>query len=353
IQSEIAKTIADQLQAKLSPNEKNAIERVPTSDISAFDLYAQAKNLVLRVNTTYGKPKEELLQAVDLLNQAVGRDPSFFDAYCQLAFVHDFLYFMGADQTPARLAQAEAAIQAAARLRSDAGETHLARAQNLYWGYRDYDDALAELEIARQSLPNDFRIPRLTAYIQRRKGRWEESTQNLKRAAELNPRDFETLLGIAGNYGLLRRYADQKSALARRLAIFPNDAGTKIDLAGVELDSKADTKPLHQAIDSIRATNPAAVPEIVIPWLNCVVAERDATAAKNALDAHSEKVFLLGFEVPFSPSFGEGLIARMTKDEGKALSAFTLARTEQAKIVKAQPNDSRALCALGLIDAAL
>jgi serine/threonine-protein kinase len=352
IQSEIAKTIADQLQAKLSPNEKSAIERAPTSDIRAFDLYAQANNLVLRANTVYGNPKAELLQAVDLLTQAVARDPSFFDAYCQLAFVHDWLYF-GMDPTPGRLAQAEAAIQMAARLRPDAGETHLARAHNLYWGYRDYDDALAELETARRTLPNDFRIYRLTAYIQRRKGRWEESTQNLKHAAELNPRDIETLLSIAVNYRYLRRYADQKSALARMLAILPNDAGTKVDLAALELDSKADTKPLHQTIDSIRTTNPAAVPEIVIPWLNCALAERDATAAKNALDAHGERVFLLGFEVAFSPSFGEGLIARMTKDEGKARSAFTVARTEQAKIVQAQPNDSRALCALGLIDAAL
>ena len=93
IQSEIAKTIADQLQTKLSPNEKSAIERAPTSDISAFDLYAQANNLVLRANTRIGNPKAESLQAVDLLNQAVGRDPSFFDAYCQLAFAHDAIYF--------------------------------------------------------------------------------------------------------------------------------------------------------------------------------------------------------------------------------------------------------------------
>ena len=101
------------------------------------------------------------MQAVDLLNQAVARDPSFFDAYCQLAYAHDGFISVGnaIDHTPARLALAEAAIQAAARLNPNAGETHLARAQNLYWGYLDYDGALAELEIARQTLPNDFRVP--------------------------------------------------------------------------------------------------------------------------------------------------------------------------------------------------
>src|SRR6516164_5191420 len=185
IQSEIAKTIADQLQAKLSPNEKSAIERAPTSDISAFDLYAQANNLVLRASTSSTVPKADLLQAVDLLNHAVARDPSFFDVYCQLAFIHDWLYF-GMDPTPTRLAQAEAAIKTAARLRPDAGETHLARAQNLYWGYLDYNGALAELEIARQTLPNDFRIPRLMGLIQRRQGLWEESTRDSERAAGRN-----------------------------------------------------------------------------------------------------------------------------------------------------------------------
>src|SRR6266480_3119094 len=90
IQSEIAKTIADQLQAKLSSREENAIERFPTSDISAFDLYARAKNILLRASSS---GKTDLQQAVDLLTQAVARDPSFFDAYCQLAYAHDALYF--------------------------------------------------------------------------------------------------------------------------------------------------------------------------------------------------------------------------------------------------------------------
>ena len=132
---------------------------------------------------------------MDLLNQAVARDPSFFDAYCQLAYAHDDIYNEYVDHTSARLALAEAAIQAAARLRPDAGETHLARAQHLYWGYWDYDGALAELKIARRTLPNDFRIPQMTAYIQNRQGHWEESTRNLERAIELNPRNLETKSG--------------------------------------------------------------------------------------------------------------------------------------------------------------
>src|SRR5881409_1663204 len=204
IQSEIAKTIADQLQAKLSPREENAIQRSPTSDIGAFDLYTRAKNLLLRASSS---GKTDLQQAVDLLNQAVARDPSFFDAYCQLAYAHDALYFYGLDHTSARLALAEAALQAASRLRPDAGETHLARGQNLYWAYGDYDGALAEVEVARQTLPNDARTFDLMGLIQRRQGHWEESTRNLERSVELNPRDIGTMgLGVASNYWFCRRY---------------------------------------------------------------------------------------------------------------------------------------------------
>src|SRR6266542_754856 len=351
IQSEIAKTIADQLQAKLSPREENAIQRSPTSDITAFDLYARAKNLLLTISSS---GKADTLQAIDLLNQAVARDPSFFDAYCQLAYAHGWLYFRGVDHTSARLALAEAALQAASRLRPHAGEPHLARGQNLYWGYLDYDGALAELEVARQTLPNDARIFRWTGLIERRQGHWEESTRNLERAVELNPHDIDLLqLGVASNYSFLRRYAEAKAWLARALAFEPNDADTKVTLAGVDLDWKADTRPLHQMIDSIRGTNPAAPQSIVNDWLICALAERDGTAAKNALIALAENAILFNDNVLFNRAFVEGVIARMTKDDEKARSAFTAARAEQEKIVQAQPNYGPALCVLGLIDAGL
>jgi len=152
IQSEIAKAIADQLQAKLSPNEKKAIEQPPTTDLAAFDLYSRAKSLVLTAGfSATGEP--DLRKAIELLDEAVKRDPSFFDAYCQLARAHGYFYRARGDHTPARLALAEAAVQAATRLRPDADETHLARAQYLYDGRRDYSGALAQLEIARRALP--------------------------------------------------------------------------------------------------------------------------------------------------------------------------------------------------------
>ena len=350
IQSEIAKAIAEQLQAKLSPRDENAIERPPTGDIAAFDLYTRAKTLLLIGISS--AMKANLLQAADLLNQAIARDPSFFRAYCQLAYAHDALYFLGFDHTAARLALAEAAVQAATRLHPDAGETHLARAQNLYWGYLDYNGALAELEVARQTLPNDSRVFELKGLIQRRQGRWEESTQNLERAIDLDPRNFFTLQQIAISYGVLRRYDEETSVLDRALTIQPNDVDTKVALASIEFHSKADTRPLHQTIDSVRATNPAAVPSIADAWLSCALAERDVAAAKNALNAFGE-IPLTDYAVHLNRPLMEGVIARMMKDEGTARVAFMAARAEQEKAVQAQPNYGPSLCVLGLIDAAL
>jgi TolB-like protein/Tfp pilus assembly protein PilF len=360
IQSEIAKTIADQLQAKLSPREEAAIERPPTSDISVFDLYTHAKNLVFRASTPSGKGNADYLQAIDLLNQAVTRDPSFFDAYCKLAEAHGLLYFVGDDQhTPARLALAEAAVEAASRLRPDSGETHLARAQNLYWCYRDWDGALAELEIARQTLPNDARIFRLLSLVQRRQGHWAESTRNAERSVELNPRDLELLKAvIAANYATHRHYAEQKTALSRALPLEPDDAGTRdiqLMLAGSEFESKADTRPLHQVIDSIRATHPEAIPSVADDSLICALADRDAAAAKEALATIKNRPDneIVWADVFLSPECMEGLIARMIKDEAGARAAFMKARAKQEKTMQAQPNYAEGFCALGLIDAGL
>ncbi len=237
IQSEIAKAVAEQLQAKLSPTEKKAIDLRPTNDLVAFDLYTRAKNLILTASKS-ATGKADLLQAIELLNQALARDLSFFDAYCQLSYAHGLLYLLGYDQTSARVALAEAAVEAASRLRPGAGETHLARARNLYQGHRDYDGALAELELARQTLPNDARVYQLMGFIQRRQpGRYEEATRTLEHAIELDPRDVLTLSQIAAfNYRRLSRHADAKSAWDRVLAIVPDDFNAKLGRAAVEFD---------------------------------------------------------------------------------------------------------------------
>jgi serine/threonine protein kinase/tetratricopeptide (TPR) repeat protein len=350
IPSEIAQKVAEELHAKISAAEKAAIRQPPTNDLAAYDLYVRAHNLLLTSFSSAARPK--LLQAADLLDQAVARDPLFFQAYCQLAHTHGLLYLLGVDHTPERLAAMETAVQAAFRLRPDAGEAHLARAENLYFGYLDYDGALAELELARRSLPNNPQVFAVQGYIQRRQGRWDESTRNLERAIDLDPRNFYMLQQIAISYGLLRRYADETSVLRRALAIEPDDVNTKVALAAVQFHSKADTRPLHQTIDSIRATNPGALPNVANDWLSCAFAERDVAEATNALNAFGE-VPLTDYGVHANRPLIEGILARMTKDEDKARTAFTAARAFQERAVQDEPDYGPPLCVLGLIDAAL
>jgi serine/threonine-protein kinase len=352
IQSEVAKAIADQLQAKLSPHEKAAIEKPPTSDVTAFDLYSRAKNLLL--STAFSAMgRESVFQAVDLLNQALARDPSFLLAYCQLADAHDQIYFLVvADHTQARLAASEAALAAAFRIAPDAGEAHLARATHIYRGRLDYDGALAELEVARQTLPNDPRILELTAAIMRRRGKHEEGLRNYESALELDPRNFFTLQQVALSYLMLHRYSDETAALDRALSIKPDDVDTKVTRAGVALDWKADTRPLHQAIDEIRKKNPEAIRRVADTWLICALAERDPVAAKAALAALGDNTFGDN-STQFHAQFGQGLVARMTKAEAKACTAFSLARVEQEEILQQQETFGPSFCILGLIDAGL
>jgi serine/threonine-protein kinase len=354
IQSEIAKAIADQLQAKLSPNERAAIERPPTTDLTAFDLYSHARTLLFSRGFEIGA-QEHMLDAVDLLNQAVARDPNFFPAHCQLANAHDQIYFFNIDHTPARLGLAEAAVRTALRLRPDAGEAHLALAGHLYWGYLDYDHARAEIAIAQRTLPNDPVSFELSAYIDRRQGRWQEAMRNLERGTELDPRNAFLLRQISLTYASLRRYADAASVLDRALQIAPKEVDARVGRAFVDFQWHADTRPLHTTIQSLRAENLIPVGQLSGQWLNLALIERDWVGCDQALAASSENTFGIGLSdaMRFTRAFGEGLVHRVRGDAAPARAAFATARLQQEALVRAQPEYAPALCMLGLIDAGL
>jgi serine/threonine-protein kinase len=177
--------------------------------------------------------------------------------------------------------------------------------------------------------------------------------RSLERAVEVDPRNTFTLQQIGLSYHHLRRYAEEKSVLDRALKIDPNNVDTKVARAFVDFHWKADTRLLHQTIDSIRTTNPDSTQSIADGWLVCAMAERDSAAAKAAAIAAGANPPLTDEAVNFSRPFMEGVIARMSNDDDNARSAFTAARVEQEKIIQAQPNYGPPLCVLGLIDAAL
>jgi serine/threonine-protein kinase len=350
IQSEIAKTIADQLQARLSPAEKAAIEQRPTADLAAFNFYVRATALV---DVGPGVPKnfrENLLQAVNFLGQAIARDPAFLLAYCKLAGAHDRLYLLG-DHTPGRLALADMAVKNALRLGPDSGDAHLASAQHLYSNL-DYDGARAELGVAHRTLPNNPRIFELSGYIDRRQGRWEESTRNFERALDLDPRNVPTLQNFASNYTGLRDYAKAGAVLDRALAFKPDDTNFRLARVILDMDWKADTRPWHALVETMLKDNPGSAESIAQAWLYLALCEHDSVAAARALAVFGNET--MGPDaVQFSRAFYEGLLARMKGDAAAAHAAFTEARAAQEQIVQAQPDYGPALCVLGLIDAGL
>src|SRR4030095_1214977 len=234
-------------------------------DLISYEVYLRAKDLLYDISLSE-RQKEDLFQAVQLLDEAVARAPAFLDAYCVLAGAHDRIYFGGIDHTDARLKLAETVIQSIKRLRPESGETHLALAQHYYWARRDYNRARQELVLAHLTLPNESRIPLLAGYIDRRQGRWEKSLEEMTQALELNPRDFSVLQQIALTYEALGRYKEMAATLDRVLAIAPNDVPSRVRRAVVDLEGSADPKAFQTALEAVVAEDPNASLGFVNPW---------------------------------------------------------------------------------------
>jgi tetratricopeptide (TPR) repeat protein len=328
IQSEIAKAIADQLQAKLSPSEKNTIEQRPTADVVAFEQYSKAKTLML-IAGKGGAVDRGYKEAIDLLKSATARDPAFHAAFCELVLANDILYQQGYDHTPERLSAAEEALKKAAELRPDSAETHLARAQHLYFALRDYNGAVSELDLARQGLPNDPRVVELTGYILRRQGKIEEALRALQQAASLDPRNTPLLQQISVSYLGLRQYGESAAALDRALQIKPDDVPLGVIRAEVDLLWRADPDPMCRFVERVRSEQPASIPDVVDNWFACAIIKRDWTAAEEALAASGDNPFFTDGPIQLKRDFGEGLLAHVMHDEGRAQRAFTTAKAAQ------------------------
>jgi TolB-like protein/Tfp pilus assembly protein PilF len=349
MESELAEAIVGQLRSKLSPEEKAAIANQPTSDLEAFEFYTKARDLLATSAVTQGEEKR--LQAVQLLEQAIARDPAFLRAYCVLVRVHSELYLLGMDHTPARLRMADTALQKAVRLQPDAGETHLASAF-LRYCQLDYDGARRELASAQHALPNEPLVFELAGYIDRRQGRWPESEHNLRHALELDPRNFYFLQQMLFSYERLRRFDDMLVIVERALAVAPNDPGARANSAFVDLSARADTKPLRATFSVMLEEDPNIAQTFAVELIKLALRERDFSAADRAL-AGMEKTG--GFEGAFTfpRTWYAGLIAQAKGDIAGARAAFTAARAEVAKPLTGQSEFPQPLSVLAMIDAAL
>jgi serine/threonine protein kinase/tetratricopeptide (TPR) repeat protein len=346
IQSDIAQAIAAQLQAKLSPNEKSAIEERPTKDPAAYDLYVRAKLLVMKGVFDSG----HLFEAARLLDQVIARDPDFFLAYCLLAEAHSTLYLIF-DHTPAQRDLADRAVKVALRLRPEAGEAHLARAGYLYRCNLDYDNARAELALAQRTLPNNAQVFELMAFIDRRQGRSTEALPNFEKAVELDPHNLSTLQELASTYLSMRRFAEGVAIVDRIIALAPEDAVLRANRAWLDLQWRADPKPLHKIFETMIYENGPAASITGALWLNLALCERDPVLAERAMATIGN-----GFnrnQLFFSLTFLKACVARAFGDDAAAQKAFTAARAEVERTVRERPDEGPPLCMLGLIDAGL
>ncbi len=251
VEGEVAQNVAEALKVRLTSAETARIDRAPTLNAEAYDLYLRAG---AHANRAYDDPtlsSSELPLAIPLYQQALTKDPEFALAAAGLARAHMQMYFFGPDRTNARLVEAKTAVDRALALQPNLGQAHYALGLYDYWGHRDYAAATTQLELARQALPNSATVELLIASIARRQGRWDEAVALFHTATELDPHSEFAFNQLGVTYQSMRRYADAERAYSAALAVSQNPIGERMSLAFNELMWKGDPAPLRAALAAI------------------------------------------------------------------------------------------------------
>ena len=352
IQSEIAETIAEQLQAHLSDNEKAEIAKPPTSDPVAYDLYLRARQLDDLVNNP--NAKESLLQGISLLEEAVRRDPKFLRAYCLMCETHLDLYWAGFDHTDQRRELARIALERAEAIQPDAGEVHWMKGLYAYHGFREYDRALAELNSAKHLLPNEARIYMLAGAVDRRTARFPEAEGNFKRAVELDPRNFVILMEAGSTFQGMRRYAEAKSLYLKVLSISPNDPFARYLLGFNSFARKGDATEWRKLLNEVAEKGPEEARSIAYPLLVCSWMQRNKNESEKAVALIPPEGIADSFNEASVPrQYCVGRTAWLFGDQEEARRALTEARSILERTSREQPEYSQAWSYLGLTDAML
>jgi serine/threonine-protein kinase len=235
IQTEIAEQVATALEATLTRGERAALADRPTNDEEAYGYYVRARDISLLTSN-----RDEIRIAIELLERAVARDSGFAHAWAQLGIAQANLYWQHADHTPQRLALAKRAIDRALQLTPDLADAHLALGHFYYWGFLDYERALAELEVARGLGGESAELLAGIGYVRRRQGRLAEALESFQRARQLDPRNANTWFSIAETLTLLRRYPEADTAYARMLELKPASEEGNIGRAFLQLQWRGD-----------------------------------------------------------------------------------------------------------------
>ena len=221
VESEVAKAIAEALQAKLTGGEQQALAVKPTNNSEAYDAYLRGLALEARTTTSLN----DQAKIVGFYERAVQLDPAFALAWARLSRANAHMYF-GLDSTTARRDATERALNTAQKLQPNSPDTLLAQAYYQYWVLRDYDLAKATFGRVRELLPSSSDVPGALALIARRQGHWDESVAYWEQTLALDPRNTEWLASAADTYAALRQFPAALKTYDRLLDIVPNDPDT-------------------------------------------------------------------------------------------------------------------------------
>ena len=342
IQTDLAQQIVRELQAKLSPMEKAQIERKPTENSEAYLAFLQAHDLFTRMD----KFRSNTERAEQLFEKATKLDPNFAAAFAGLAWVEDWMYH-DFDPTPARKEKARAAAETAIRLQPDLPEAHLALGFYHYYCERDYQAALDEFAIAKRSLPNSAEVYMAIGAIERRQGKWAESTANLEKAASLSPMDAWVLENLADNYYANRDFETADKLFDRAIEAAPNSLGARAQKAGLAVDWKGDLSVMEKELAKMP---PGVDPDGLVTFahVQLLLLQRKFSDALALLKQSPQDVF------HHKPrEFFEGAIYTFSSDKERALSAFERARPTAEKALRESPDDASRHITLGFILAGL
>jgi TolB-like protein len=323
IQTDLAKKITGELQAKLSPAEQAQMERKPTENGEAYLAFVQAHNLSCAFEDF-----DKLKQGEQLYERAIELDPKFALAlawYSQLEswILHTF------DRTPQRREKARTLAERALDLQPGLPEAHLALGFSYYYGDNNYDAALKEFEIAQRGLPNESDAYLAIGAIQRRQGKWSESTANLEKSASLNPKDAWPLQNLADNYQVLRNFDEANKTIDRGLKVDPDGFGLweiKSKLAIAEKGDFSVAEKAFAAAKSIPMTNEEKL-RIAGARADVFLLERKYKEGLREAESLPDDLFGTGFEQHLSGKYYLiGFARKALQDEAGARAAFLKAK---------------------------
>ena len=347
VEGEVAKSIADSLQATLSPQEKARVETKPTTNADAYVLYLRARDYQTRPDNLL----QDFKSAINLYDQAIKLDPNFALAHARLSATASNLYHFYEPTEPWKQ-KANAEALESLRLQPNLGEGHLALGLYHYYIEGDYKAALRELALAAQALPNDGDVGLYTAAVLRRSGHWAQALAAYQHAEQLDPRNAITLYDSSQTYFGLRDWQKAAEGMDRVLALFPDSFNVKIQRAYIEFYWKGSTAPIKTALQSLP---PNLDPDGVVTFARWDVGlmDRDADGAEKALAACQVDTISSQTGVRLPKSYLQACVDLVRDDAAKAQTGFEAARPAIEKLVADSPQDGTRRAQLGLLYALL